>query len=92
MTAAEVATISAKIDNRQLNVSGHAWWLPAAGELVCWAVTVADLDGGNAGTMYGAAGPAGSWMAAVVLGQDELWRALHALQPEARAPGARGGR
>lgn len=72
--------------------AGRAWWAPAAGDIVFWAVTVTSQDGLTVRTGYGAAGPAPTLHAAQLLGAGALHQQVYALdadqqpaQPDARA-------
>lgn len=70
---------------------GHAWWAPAAGGIVFWAVTITQQDG-QLRQAYGAAGPAPTFQAAQMLGAGALRQQLYALDAEQRHARQGGGR
>lgn len=45
ITAAEVATITHALAGTMAIAAGRAWWAPAAGDIVFWAVTVTSQNG-----------------------------------------------
>ncbi len=61
----------------QVQATGRAYWLQAAGGMVCWVI-VCQL-GAQVLQVYGAGGPAGSLPAAHRIGQDGLRTALEGL-------------
>lgn len=63
--------------------AGRAWWAPAAGDIVFWAVTITSLAG-QVRMAYGAAGPAPTMQAAHMLGAGALHQQVYALDAELR--------
>jgi len=82
VTAAEVATLDASGIGGLAN--GRAWWAPAAGDIVFWAVTITQVDG-QLRQAYGAAGPAPTFEAAQMLGAGALRQQVHALDADQKA-------
>lgn len=84
ITAAEVATITHALSGSMAIAAGRAWWAPAAGDIVFWAVTVTSQDGQTVRTAYGAAGPAPTLEAAQMLGAGALHQQAYALDADQR--------
>ncbi len=74
--AVEAANIVATVLT-QVEASGRAYWLPSAGEMVCWVIVC--QVGAETLQVYGAGGPAGSLPAACQIGMDGLHAALERL-------------
>ena len=66
--------------------TGRAYWLQAAGEMVCWVIVC--QVGGQTLQVYGAGGPAGSLPAAHQIGMDGLRTALGRLATSANLAAA----
>lgn len=79
--AVEAANIIATVLGR-VEATGRAYWLPSAGEMVCWVIVC--QVGGQTLQVYGAGGPAGSLQAACQIGMDGLHVALEQLATSRR--------
>lgn len=88
ITAAEVATITHALAGTMAIAAGRAWWAPAAGDIVFWAVTVTSQNGQTVRTAYGAGGPAEALPAAHQIGMDGLRAALDRLATSASVAAA----